>query len=161
MVSAMDLYPTCLSWSSSISSTAPINCSTEFLNENHCSTSKPAPSFRIQSLKRSSKPGTEGLQKDPKKDLSRVLRTEAAIKGVENKGKSWKHRQLWPKAVLEALDEAIKGRQWQTALKVGPNFKFCFFFFVKFSFFFSATFYSVECFPWLGFVAFTSFRCFR
>ncbi|CAL5201682.1 unnamed protein product [Lathyrus oleraceus] len=110
--------PPCVTWSSSISSTAPITCSTKFLNENHRNSSKPLPSFRVQSLKRSSKPLSQGLQKDPNKDLSRILRTEAAIKGVENKANSWKHKQLWPKAVLEALDDAIKGCQWQNALMI-------------------------------------------
>ncbi|KAL5078078.1 hypothetical protein RYX36_017062 [Vicia faba] len=110
--------PPCVTWSSSISSTAPITCSTKFPTENHQNSSKPLPSFRVQSLKRSSKPLSQGLQKDPKKDLSRILRTEAAIKGVENKAKSWKHKQLWPKAVLEALDDAIKGCQWQNALMI-------------------------------------------
>ncbi|PNX93950.1 pentatricopeptide repeat-containing protein at3g53170-like protein [Trifolium pratense] len=104
----------CPSWSSSISSILPITCSTKFPNQNHANFS-----FRIHSIKRSSKPSyKEGLQKDPKKDLSRILRTEAAIRGVENKAKSWKHKQLWPKAVLEALDDAIKGCQWQNALMI-------------------------------------------
>lgn len=135
--------PPCLTWSSSISSTAPITCSTKFLNENHRNSSKPLPSFRVQSLKRSSKPLSQGLQKDPNKDLSRILRTEAAIKGVENKANSWKHKQLWPKAVLEALDDAIKGCQWQNALMVGPNFQI---------FVFDMTLYSVEFFTlaWLS-----------
>ncbi|CAK8565036.1 unnamed protein product [Lathyrus sativus] len=110
--------PPCITWSSSISSTAPLTCSTKFLNENHQKFSKPLPSFRIQSLKRSSKPLSQGLQKDPNKDLSRILRTEAAIKGVENKAKSWKHKQLLPKAVLEALDDAIKRCQWHNALMI-------------------------------------------
>ncbi|CAL0326223.1 unnamed protein product [Lupinus luteus] len=107
--------PTCLSWSTSISSTIPTTCSTKFLTDN---TPKLPLPFRILSLKRSSKQHTPGLQKDPKKDLSRILRTEAAIKGVKNKGDSWKNKQLWPKAVLEALDEAIKGLRWQAALKI-------------------------------------------
>lgn len=110
----LHLDPTCLTWSSSISSTTPITRSTKFLND----TPKLPFSFRVESLKRSSKPQSPGLQKDPKKDLSRILRTEAAIKGVEKKANSWKHRQLWPKAVLEALDEAINGLRWQAALKV-------------------------------------------
>ncbi|XP_058766623.1 pentatricopeptide repeat-containing protein At3g53170-like isoform X2 [Vicia villosa] len=110
--------PPCVTRASSISSTAPITCSTKFPTKNHPNSSKQPPSFRVQSLKRSSKPLSPGLQKDPKKDLSRILRTEAAIKGVENKAKSWKHKQLWPKAVLEALDDAIKGCQWENALMI-------------------------------------------
>lgn len=121
----LQLDPTCLTWSASISSTTPITRSTKFLND----TPKLTFSFRVESLKRSSKPQSPGLQKDPKKDLSRILRTEAAIKGVEKKANSWKHRQLWPKAVLEALDEAINGLRWQAALKVRPIFNFFKFFF--------------------------------
>jgi len=140
--------PSCktISWSSSISSTAPITCSTKFPNQNHFNSS----SFRVQSLKRSSKPSYEGLQKDPKKDLSRILRTEAAIRGVENKAKSWKHKQLWPKAVLEALDDAIKGYQWQNALMVG--FVLILFFCEIFVFY--VTLYSVECFSLVWFSCF-------
>ncbi|KAE9584821.1 putative pentatricopeptide [Lupinus albus] len=107
--------PTCLTWSNSISSTIPTTCSTKFLNDHTTNSYLP---FRVLSLKRSSKQHSPGLQKDPMKDLSRILRTEAAIKGVKNKVNSWKNKQLWPKAVLEALDEAIKGLRWQAALKV-------------------------------------------
>ncbi|XP_057728734.1 pentatricopeptide repeat-containing protein At3g53170 isoform X2 [Arachis stenosperma] len=109
----------CLRWASSVSSTAPFMHSTEFLKHSHSNTA-PNPPFplRVEFMKRGLKPLSSGIQKDSNKDLSRILRTEAAIKGVENKGKSWKHRQLWPKAVLEALDEAIKGCRWQAALKI-------------------------------------------
>lgn len=55
---------------------------------------------------------------DPKKELSRILRTDAAVKGIERKANSEKYLTLWPKAVLEALDEAIKENRWQSALKV-------------------------------------------
>ena len=133
-LSPMELHlvdPTCLAWSSSISSTAPITSSTKFPNECHGNTvPKPPLPLRVESMKRSSKPASSGLQKD----LSRILRTEAAVRGVENKGKSWKHRQLWPKAVLEALDEAIKGYRWQAALKAGPNFNYLFFLYLFFFF---------------------------
>jgi len=57
-------------------------------------------------------------QVDPKKELSRILRTDAAVKGIERKANSEKYLTLWPKAVLEALDEAIKENRWQSALKV-------------------------------------------
>lgn len=57
-------------------------------------------------------------QLDPKKELSRILRTDAAVKGIERKANSEKYLTLWPKAVLEALDEAIKENRWQSALKV-------------------------------------------
>ncbi|EFH54164.1 pentatricopeptide repeat-containing protein [Arabidopsis lyrata subsp. lyrata] len=57
-------------------------------------------------------------QIDPKKELSRILRTDAAVKGIERKANSEKYLTLWPKAVLEALDEAIKENRWQSALKI-------------------------------------------
>lgn len=44
--------------------------------------------------------------------------TEAAIKAIERKSGSRKYKNLWPKAVLEALDEAIKQYKWESALKV-------------------------------------------
>lgn len=55
---------------------------------------------------------------DPQKELSRILRTDAAVKGIERKANSEKYITLWPKAVLEALDEAIRENRWQSALKV-------------------------------------------
>ena len=61
---------------------------------------------------------SNGLQKDQKKDLSRILRTDAAVKGIVRKANSRKYQQLWPKPVLEALDEAIRENQWENALKV-------------------------------------------
>ncbi|XP_023871494.2 pentatricopeptide repeat-containing protein At3g53170 [Quercus suber] len=76
------------------------------------------PKSYAQIPKRSSGPVSKGLQKDSKKDLSRILRTDAAIKGIARKANSRKYTQLWPKAVLEALDEAIRENQWQTALKI-------------------------------------------
>ncbi|XP_039141366.1 pentatricopeptide repeat-containing protein At3g53170 [Dioscorea cayenensis subsp. rotundata] len=60
----------------------------------------------------------EGLVREPKKDLSRILRTEAAVLGVERKSGSGKHRNLWPRAVLEALDDAIASNCWESALKI-------------------------------------------
>ncbi|KAK7324308.1 hypothetical protein VNO77_27841 [Canavalia gladiata] len=111
----MGLHPTSLTCSSSISSTF-----TSISRSTNSNASKPQLRFRVESLKRSSKPASEGLVKDTKKDLSRILRTEAAIRGIENKANSlsWKHKQLWPKAILEALDDAIKECQWNTALKI-------------------------------------------
>ncbi|XP_054816679.1 pentatricopeptide repeat-containing protein At3g53170 [Prosopis cineraria] len=87
------------------------------LNEKPCNIPK-LRRFYVQSSKQGSNPVSSGLQKDPKKALSRILRTEAAIRGVENKANSRKYRQLWPKAVLEALDEAIKEIRWDAALKI-------------------------------------------
>lgn len=114
--------PKSLSWLSSFSST-PTTRSTIVLNEKLSSAPK-LRRFFVQASKRCTKPVSSGLQKDPKKDLSRILRTEAAIRGVENKANSKKYKQLWPKAVLEALDEAIKEIRWEAALKVCPSLSF-------------------------------------
>lgn len=90
-------------------------CSTKFPRDQN--QTNPPKSY-AQIPKRSSGPVSKGLQKDSKKDLSRILRTDAAIKGIARKANSRKYTQLWPKAVLEALDKAIRENQWQTALKV-------------------------------------------
>ncbi|KAL0413709.1 UNVERIFIED_CONTAM: Pentatricopeptide repeat-containing protein [Sesamum radiatum] len=58
------------------------------------------------------------LRKLSKKDLSRILRTEAAIKAIEKKANSSKYKNLWPKAVLEALSDAIRHNRWESALKI-------------------------------------------
>ncbi|KAL0456215.1 UNVERIFIED_CONTAM: Pentatricopeptide repeat-containing protein [Sesamum latifolium] len=69
---------------------------------------------------------SQGLQfKLSKKDLSRILRTEAAIKAIEKKANSSKYKNLWPKAILEALSDAIKENRWESALKVACSSFFC------------------------------------
>ncbi|KAL5760432.1 hypothetical protein ACOSP7_018943 [Xanthoceras sorbifolium] len=75
------------------------------------------PIFTIHSSKRSPALQT-GLQREPKKNLSRILRTEFSIQNIENKVNSKKYRNLWPKAVLEALEEATKEKKWELALKI-------------------------------------------
>ncbi|XP_050367162.1 pentatricopeptide repeat-containing protein At3g53170 [Argentina anserina] len=74
---------------------------------------KPNPPIQcVRSSKRSSGPTTQ-------KELSRILRTEAAVKNIERKSNSQKkYNNLWPKPVLEALDHAIANNHWQTALKI-------------------------------------------
>ncbi|XP_052191668.1 pentatricopeptide repeat-containing protein At3g53170 isoform X2 [Diospyros lotus] len=106
---------TSLSWTSS-SLLIPTTRSTKVLTEPK--NSSDAPSLLIESAKRSSRSPSKGLQKQPKKDLSRILRTEAAIKAIERKANSTKYNQLWPKAVLEALDDAIRDKRWESALKI-------------------------------------------
>lgn len=66
------------------------------------------------------------FRKFSKKDLSRILRTEAAIKAIERKANSAKYNNLWPKAVLEALSDAIKQNRWESALKVLATFPYPF-----------------------------------
>ncbi|XP_048495312.1 pentatricopeptide repeat-containing protein At3g53170 isoform X2 [Beta vulgaris subsp. vulgaris] len=53
-----------------------------------------------------------------KKELSKMLWTDAAIKAIESKAGSRKYKNLWPKAVLEALDDAIHHLKWDSALKI-------------------------------------------
>lgn len=109
------LDPTSLCWSSSI----PLTYTTRSLNvlKETKPTSNP-PFLFVRAGKRSSGSSQNGLQRQPKKDLSRILRTEAAISGIERKANSRKYSTLWPKAVLEALDEAIRENRYESALKV-------------------------------------------
>lgn len=74
------------------------------------------PLFPIKAAKRQNP--SRGLQKQPSKDLSHILRTEAAINSIERKANSNKYKRLWPKAVLDALDEAIRENRWESALKI-------------------------------------------
>ncbi|KAK4804384.1 hypothetical protein SAY86_004201 [Trapa natans] len=78
----------------------------------------PLYAFTIRSSKRSSESAPLGLQKHSMKDLSRILRTESAVRGIEKKANSSKYTRLWPKAVMEALDEAIRDNCWESALKI-------------------------------------------
>jgi len=100
-----------LTWSSGIS------CATPFTPATNDAVPTRRRRFHVEALKRKAKAGSAGLVKEQKKELSRILRTEAAIRGVENKAKSNSHKQLWPKALLEALDDAIKRCRWQSALE--------------------------------------------
>ncbi|CAL5381890.1 unnamed protein product [Camellia sinensis] len=77
-----------------------------------------SPLLLIKAAKKRSQNSAQGIQRQPKKDLSRILRTEAAIKAIERKANSTKYNRLWPKAVLEALDDAIREHRWESALKI-------------------------------------------
>ncbi|XP_057498124.1 pentatricopeptide repeat-containing protein At3g53170 isoform X1 [Actinidia eriantha] len=101
-----------LRWSSSF--VVPTTCSTKVLTD-HSPSPPPCP---IKAAKKSAKNRSQGLHKEPKKDLSRILRTEAAIKAIERKANSNKYHRLWPKAVLDALDDAIREKRWESALKI-------------------------------------------
>ncbi|XP_038723602.1 pentatricopeptide repeat-containing protein At3g53170 [Tripterygium wilfordii] len=101
-----------LCWSSSISH---IPTSTIHINTIR---SPSLSSLTVRLSKRSPEPASLGLQREPKKQLSRVLRTDAAIKAILQKANSNKYQNLWPKAVLEALSEAIGENRWESALKI-------------------------------------------
>ncbi|CAL5381896.1 unnamed protein product [Camellia sinensis] len=77
-----------------------------------------SPLLLIKAATKRSQNSAQGIQRQPKKDLSRILRTEAAIKAIERKANSTKYNRLWPKAVLEALDDAIREHRWESALKI-------------------------------------------
>uniref|UniRef100_A0A1J3IS95 Pentatricopeptide repeat-containing protein n=1 Tax=Noccaea caerulescens TaxID=107243 RepID=A0A1J3IS95_NOCCA len=85
-------------------SATPTTCSTKVPNERTMKTSSGLVSTRHRA--------------DPNKELSRILRADAAVKGIERKANSEKYITLWPKAVLEALDEAIRENRWQSCLKI-------------------------------------------
>ncbi|CAA6669660.1 unnamed protein product [Spirodela intermedia] len=58
-------------------------------------------------------------EKESGKELSKILREEAAIGGVERKAiTSTSTHRLWPKAVLGALDDAVSNNQWESALQI-------------------------------------------
>ncbi|KAF3780305.1 Pentatricopeptide repeat-containing protein [Nymphaea thermarum] len=61
---------------------------------------------------------TKGIQKDEKRRLSQILRTEAAIGSVQRKAGFSRSGRLWPKAVLEALSQSIEQNQWESALRI-------------------------------------------
>jgi hypothetical protein len=52
--------------------------------------------------------------------LARILRTEAAVSGVSRKAAAARQQStnLWPRAVLEALDTAVAACRWESALEV-------------------------------------------
>ncbi|XVE74207.1 hypothetical protein DITRI_Ditri11bG0180200 [Diplodiscus trichospermus] len=110
------LSPANLRWSFSVSS-SPTTCSTKLLPEPIHSSN---PHYlTINSSKRSSEHCLTGLQRDSTNALSLIIRREAAIQGIARKAKSKKQRsRLWPKAVLEALDAAIKENSWDSALEI-------------------------------------------
>lgn len=75
------------------------------------------PFFLVKSAKKKVET-SGGFQKESKKNLSHILRTEAAVRGIERKVNSAKSVSLWPKAVLEALDDSMQNNQWELALKI-------------------------------------------
>ncbi|KAG8363615.1 hypothetical protein BUALT_Bualt19G0040900 [Buddleja alternifolia] len=103
------------------------------LNPPNLRSSSSSSSFTLKSSSYKINPSSRGGSNNPhqpeslqfrkfsKKDLSRILRTESAIKAIEkkaNSNSSSKYNNLWPKAVLEALYDAIKHNRWDSALKI-------------------------------------------
>ncbi|XP_076892098.1 pentatricopeptide repeat-containing protein At3g53170-like [Bidens hawaiensis] len=93
--------------------TLPTKCSTKCLNE------RPS-SLLITAGKKKSHASSQGIQKSTEKQLSRILRSEAAIEAIERKANfaTVKHNRFSPKLVLEALDNAIRHKHWESALKI-------------------------------------------
>ncbi|CAL1367405.1 unnamed protein product [Linum trigynum] len=112
----MQLNTASFSWSVWVSS-PPATLSTGNLTEARADSGTPFITT-VQCSKRNTQLVRTGLQKPIKKTLSNILRTEAAIKAIEQKANSNKHNTLWPKAVLDALDDAISDDSWESALKI-------------------------------------------
>lgn len=53
-----------------------------------------------------------------RRTMSAILRMEAAKAGVERKAATKKATNLFPKAVLEALNDRMYNKQWQSALQI-------------------------------------------
>ncbi|XP_078438022.1 LOW protein: PPR containing protein [Wolffia australiana] len=59
------------------------------------------------------------ISRSSSQELSKMLREEAAIEGMERKAVTGKStRRLWPKAVLGALDDAVGEGRWESALQI-------------------------------------------
>ncbi|RAL53869.1 hypothetical protein DM860_004340 [Cuscuta australis] len=95
---------------------SPVSCSTKFPREFRGQ--KGIIFLRILAAKSTPENTSQAVQKGSKKDLSRILRTEAAVKAIEKKANSSKYNNLWPKVVLEALHDAIRENRWESALKI-------------------------------------------
>lgn len=109
------LHPTNLRFSTSTSTSATYSIT---LCGEHAHKRNPT----IHCLHLSKRSSNQSLK--AKKELSRLLRTDAAVRNIEKKANSNKYNNLWPKAVLEALDEAIANNLWESALKVCGSFFF-------------------------------------
>ncbi|XP_023738569.1 pentatricopeptide repeat-containing protein At3g53170 [Lactuca sativa] len=99
---------------------SPTNCLTKFPNERQHPFSNPSSSLITAAKKKSPIPSSKGIQKSTDKHLSHILRSEAAIEAIERKANSTsvKHNRFSPKLLLEALDNAIRHRRWESALKI-------------------------------------------
>ncbi|KAK9054403.1 hypothetical protein SSX86_025481 [Deinandra increscens subsp. villosa] len=100
--------------------TSSTNCLTKFLNEHAHPFSTPSSLLITAAKKRSHTASSEGIQRSTEKHLSRILRSEAAIEAIERKANfaTVKHNRFSPKLVLEALDNAIHHKRWESALKI-------------------------------------------
>ncbi|KAI3761242.1 hypothetical protein L1987_51654 [Smallanthus sonchifolius] len=100
--------------------TLPTKCLMKVLNERPHSFSNSSSLLITSAKKKSHAPSSQGIQKSTEKQLSRILRSEAAIEAIERKANfaTVKHNRFSPKLVLEALDNAIRHRRWESALKI-------------------------------------------
>ncbi|XP_074294641.1 pentatricopeptide repeat-containing protein At3g53170-like isoform X2 [Silene latifolia] len=99
------------------SSVTPTTCLTKCLNEGKFDKRELLSGFRV-SAKKTAAIVPKGAQKNTKRELSKLVWTQEAIKAIEKKSRSNKYNNLWPKAVLEALDEALRQYRWESALKI-------------------------------------------
>ncbi|KAJ9567394.1 hypothetical protein OSB04_003360 [Centaurea solstitialis] len=100
--------------------TSSTNCLMKCLNERPQPFSKSSSSLITAAKKNSQVPSSQGIQKSSEKRLSMILRSEAAIEAIERKASSpaVKNNRFSPKLVLEALDNAIRRKRWESALKI-------------------------------------------
>ncbi|KAL8257007.1 hypothetical protein R6Q59_029073 [Mikania micrantha] len=110
----------CLTSLSSLLLTSSTKCLMKCLNQHPQSFSNPSSLLIVASKKKFNTPSSEGIQRSTEKHLSRILRSEAAIEAIERKANSAtvKHNRFSPKLVLEALDNAIRHKRWESALKI-------------------------------------------
>lgn len=90
------------------------------LNERPHSFSNQSSLLITAAKRKTNVPSSQGVQRSSEKHLSRILRSEAAIEAIERKANlsTVKGNPFSPKLVLEALDNAVRNRRWESALKV-------------------------------------------
>lgn len=100
--------------------TSSTNCLKKFLNEHPQPFSNQSSLLITTAKKKSNVPSSQGIQKSTEKHLSHILRSEAAIEAIERKANlaTVKKNRFSPKLVLEALDNAIRHKRWESALKI-------------------------------------------
>nr|GFC99391.1 hypothetical protein [Tanacetum cinerariifolium] len=98
------------------SSSLPANCLTKCLNKDK----HPSLLITAAKKKKGDVPSSQGIQKSTQKHLSHILRSEAAIEAIERKANfaTVKPNRFSPKLLLEALDNAVSYKRWESALKI-------------------------------------------
>ncbi|PWA71673.1 tetratricopeptide repeat (TPR)-like superfamily protein [Artemisia annua] len=94
----------------------PTKCLTKCLNQHK----NPKYVLITAAKKKGDAPSSQGIQKSSEKHLSHILRAEAAIEAIERKANfaTVKSTRFSPKLLLEALDNAVRYKRWESALKI-------------------------------------------